>query len=111
MSANPVIQETEKVFLKKLLELIENETVSPTDGQAVAKEFLHWVDIGSLEQFKSGLHQLTTAHADFKPVYSEFLKLQEQEQVDSVLNKMQTLMGNSSDGTLPVSQSNGTQAS
>ncbi len=110
MPPHPTIQQTEKIFLQKLVELIESESLSPTEGQSITQEFLNCVDLNDVAKFKEALLALTLKHVDFKPVYSEFLKLEEQQQVDSVLNKMQNLMGNGDvDGALNVAQSSTTQ--
>ncbi|OGK15961.1 hypothetical protein A2690_00715 [Candidatus Roizmanbacteria bacterium RIFCSPHIGHO2_01_FULL_39_12b] len=103
MPTNPIIAQTEKVFLQKLVELIETEAVSPIDGQTITKEFLKCVDLEDVAKFKEALNNLTLKYADFKPVYSEFLRLEEQNKVDNVLNKMQGLMQNNSN-PLPVSE-------
>ena len=95
MDSQTPIQKTEQVFLDTILKLIDDHILTPQESKPIIQEFLSCVDTNDIEKFKAQLQALTLKHQDFKPVYSAFLGFHEQEQVDGVLNKMNSLLQNS----------------
>lgn len=87
-----LIEKIHKSFLHLLISLMETAQINLEYSRSATRDFLNLFPTPSFDQLNVKIKKYTETHPEFKNIYIEFLKLQENTQTEDVLSKMRSFM-------------------